>query len=54
MALRKEKSSPPSTIQTMPRTATGQAANARLLRCCASDHWRKGDQDLRGFMPLLF
>jgi hypothetical protein len=54
MVLRKENSKPPSTIQTMPRTAAGQAAKARLLRCCASDHWRKGDQGLRGFMPLLF
>jgi hypothetical protein len=52
--LRKENSSPPSTIQTMPCMAAGQASKARLLRCCASDHWRDGDQGLRGFKPRLF
>jgi hypothetical protein len=54
MVLRKENSNPPTTIQTMPRTAAGKASKARLLRCCASDHWRDGDQGLRGFMPLRF
>jgi hypothetical protein len=38
MVLSIENNNPPQTIQTMPRTATGQAAKERRLRWCASSH----------------
>jgi hypothetical protein len=42
MVLSKENKKPPSTIQTMPRTATGQLANVRNPRRWAKVHWRLG------------